>query len=419
LEPPWSPSAKSYFTQAILDAVAARGHCDEIVQVLSGVRDAVVAATQELMHGPQIPWTCVSQSVGTRLVWAVSGLPLVAAGSLLESSASGGVPCLGDVVHTVLERLRCQLDSAGIGVNTRGASGSPSPELGRDGLYIPPLARTWLPLDGGGSPVLDYLAVLEGAPGSISPPTPLQDAALAFLSEVSGQRGPPLGDENGHAVLLIVGDAGCGKTSFLHHLALLCALQAAESMDIPVVNAVGNDGQYMAPFVPILLELKRYSAAGSAEESHNGLRDCLAFSLRKDFGLSEAAVNALRGEGSPSGSSRPLRLLVLCDGLDELQGLRKASDVKDIVATLCGGWQWTGCHLAFVVTCRESWLPVPSDVATVFGSHAQPWLLLPFTVDQVSCCLSLCCHAPPCATFRGVTFLGVGLSRHFRRSKLS
>jgi predicted Ser/Thr protein kinase len=171
-------------------------------------------------------------------------------------------------------------------------------------------------------------------------------------------------------LLVLLGEAGSGKSTFMWQLCKrLLAASPTSLLDVPVSRMP----TLMTPlYLPVYVELKRYKADGLA-----GLLDRALLSA----GLSREAVQALRGQDTAA----PLvRVLLLADGYDELQG--DVSAVEDFVRTACVDWY--PALLAVIVTSRESRVGDRTRERSVFGEHDRA-LLLPFTKDRVRVCTLL------------------------------
>ncbi len=108
--------------------------------------------------------------------------------------------------------------------------------------------------------------------------------------------------------------------------------------------------------------------------------------------LSADTVRRLRLGVPLPGTTRPARLVVFCDGFDELraevdarQSVAVRRDLRDFVATVCGGPAalWAPGTLKLVVTARDSRLSGRGDENRVFGAHARR-VLLPLSKAKVS-----------------------------------
>ena len=142
--------------------------------------------------------------------------------------------------------------------------------------------------------------------------------------------------------------------------------------------------------MPIVLELKEFGVGEVRGLLPRWLMD------PRGCGLQEGVVARLR-EGRPclgSPTRGPTRLVVFCDGFDELrgQGAVEAFDtfspqVGDFVTALCGGagHRWPPSVLKVVVTSRESRLAGRGAEDRAFGSHTR-LMLLPFTRAKVRAC---------------------------------
>ena len=107
-------------------------------------------------------------------------------------------------------------------------------------------------------------------------------------------------------------------------------------------------------------------------------------SSRAKCGLLPAVIQALRTQDP----AKPMvRLVVLADGFDELQG--EPSSVRDFVSLICGGTSWAPELLAVIVTSRENRLGSRSVENDIFRVH-QRAVLLPFSTSRVSGCVF--CH---------------------------
>jgi hypothetical protein len=187
----------------------------------------------------------------------------------------------------------------------------------------------------------------------------------SLLSDDSGEL---LAD--GGQTLVLLGDAGSGKSTFAWQLAArLLDVNLCDLLARPLPNTTS------AAFpicVPLYVELKFYQTT----ELHGLLQRCLVAA-----GVGQAAIDALRSQDP----SHPLvRLLVLADGFDELRG--DPSVVRDFVGTICGGELWAASILTVIVTSRENRLGDRRVEALTFGS-AGPFkrmVMLPFSRSRVS-----------------------------------
>jgi hypothetical protein len=139
--------------------------------------------------------------------------------------------------------------------------------------------------------------------------------------------------------------------------------------------------------VPVYIELKLHKAS-----ELSGLLDrALA-----GAGLPASVIAALKSQDP----LHPLvRLVVLADGFDELQG--DLTCVADFVGTICGGAPWPAPLLKVIVTSRENRLGDRGSESTAFGGPGayKRLLMLPFSRARVrgiflfSCRKVLVCNA--------------------------
>jgi hypothetical protein len=232
------------------------------------------------------------------------------------------------------------------------------------GCYVDPAVVAEVPM--GLSPI-EYVARVEASQVE-DESSPLAHQLEAFMSN-DGQR-----------LLLLLGEAGCGKSMFTWLQAQSRVESVLGSLRTPTASAVDALG-FQLPWAPLVLDLLRFKAVGIASESHAGLQNCLSQYLTKDCGLPPPVVDMLR-RGRPFRDRPVLRLLVLCDGFDELQGAADmVSSVTDFVSTICGGHHWSNCSMKVVVTCRDGRL-TRSDEDTVFPGRLRR-VILPFSTPRV------------------------------------
>jgi hypothetical protein len=260
----------------------------------------------------------------------------------------------------------------------------------------------------------EYVAKLEaGDPGVPDVARPLSEEAADFLAS-----GAPM-----DRLLLLLGEAGSGKSMFTwltarrlldEYDACVDAVRAtaAAGAGAGVAGTAGSGGGAVectppsVVWVPVVVDLKQFKVSE--------LRGLLPRYLTSACGLTEAAVAELR-EGTPLPGLPGVvpRVLLLCDGFDELQAeesddasRRVRGALENFAAVVCGGpldARWGPEVLKVVVTCRESRLAGRADENKVFGKDKhRRRVLLPFNKEQV--CAA--CHVPcamchvPCALCR-------------------
>ena len=243
--------------------------------------------------------------------------------------------------------------------------------------YVPPLVVTEQPA---GMSTAEYVAKLEAGEGSVVDTTRLlSGVATAFLDSATAD----------DRVLAVLGEAGAGKSLFtwltVKRLLAEWELLMAGGGGVAVNGTASPPGVL---WVPIVLEPKHYKASE--------LAGWLPRHLSLVHGLKDADVGGLLyGRARlPWLPGVCVRLLVLCDGYDELQGdggdaglTRRRVTTAGILATLCGGADVArdAQALKVVVTCRESRFQGRADEAAVLGKHHRA-VLLPFNKAQGCVC---------------------------------
>jgi hypothetical protein len=311
--------------------------------------------------------------------------------------------------------------------------------------YVEPAAVEKLPEDAA-SP-LEFVEALEaGRSGSILSPSVVVDS---FLS-------------SGDQVLVVLGEAGSGKSSLLYLQGRRLLQQLQQQQQQGVGGGGGGGGGVSRPCVvyPVLIELKAFRS-----EELVGLLPRL-LKINPGYELTEQAVRTLQSQVSLSAHSQctylhgfassfmsecmvcfwgvvlqggvlcgtqitryaspsslypsqvvvpcpahhlpppptPMphactsrthdhlpqapgsvtaRLVVMCDGLDELQG--GVDSVRDFLSTLCGGpgQAWPPHVLTLIVTSREDRLGGLGEENAVFGDAHRRLVLLPFDETRV------------------------------------
>ncbi|MBF2017313.1 MAG: NACHT domain-containing NTPase [Rivularia sp. T60_A2020_040] len=165
------------------------------------------------------------------------------------------------------------------------------------------------------------------------------------LGEICEKQIPAMKAVETHSKLRVLGKPGCGKTTFLQHLAIQC-----------------NQGNFASNLVPIFITLKDF-----AED----LKDVGSFSLVNYINseflncgiLEQSAIKTLLDEG---------RMLLLLDGLDEMLHQDNKAVLKEI-----GRFSDQYPKNFFIVTCRT--------VAKTF--HLRGFTdveIAPFTQSQIA-----------------------------------
>ncbi len=221
--------------------------------------------------------------------------------------------------------------------------------------YIEPAAIAGdIPL-GVASPA-EYVAKVEdGTEVDVS--APLVDVVHTFLA-------------SGDQTLALLGEPGSGKSTFVWKLGQqLCAGSPLSSLDTPVSRVPAMTSPVL---LPVYIELKQHNVGELGGLLDRTLAKC---------GLLPATIQTLRNQDP---ANPVVRLVVLADGFDELQG--DPSSVRDFVGLICDSTldsRWSPELLAALVTSRENRLGSRSVEDDIFDAH-QRSSLLPFSQRRVS-----------------------------------
>ena len=242
--------------------------------------------------------------------------------------------------------------------------------------YVEPYAVHELPRDMTSGA---YVAQLEAKLGVST--ESVSDASTGLASIMTTARefldGPS-------TTLGVFGEPGSGKTMLVWLFSRALVRKLDKHLATPVKRTLDGAGHHAAlPWLPIVLDLKKHSACGLATDSPRGLQGALEAHLVMDCRMSAEAVAYLKSGPGADASVRPrVRLLVLCDGLDELQGPSAAVlKIGSLLSAICGDEAWTGCDVKMVVTCRESHVTavVEREILLVHDRR----VILPFSTPQV------------------------------------
>ncbi len=251
--------------------------------------------------------------------------------------------------------------------------------------YIPPLVVEQLPF---GVTATEFVAKREqpGADGPSGSHTPQPLSAL---------EGALLSDATSCQVAVVAGEGGSGKSTLLLRLGARLAGEGRAHLLRPAAQA------QPPPWTPVLLELREYTAATlrgtlinlvervcgrdalaavAGQGGNPTAAGCTVGGVSTGVGAGAAAVAGAGAGAQMSGTVQEpprVRLLVLCDGADEMQDARPgalAVTLKDLAETLCGATPWSPAVLRIVVTTR-------GEVAPGVGLLRR--VLLPFGRPQV------------------------------------
>ena len=174
-------------------------------------------------------------------------------------------------------------------------------------------------------------------------------------------------------VLLVLGDPGAGKTTFLWKSAEMCYHNAVGWAGTEMPGPLDPE---MLAWCPVVIDLKSYSVSEVTG---------LLLTRLREYGIRDPERWSL-----PVAVRTTLltpRLLVLCDGFDELRSDASGSsfssqNVRPFVAQLSGGAAWDASVLKVIVTSRESGFHGRHNEELVLGRH-QRCVILPFTNTKV------------------------------------
>jgi hypothetical protein len=203
--------------------------------------------------------------------------------------------------------------------------------------------------------------VLRSSEAGAEPPyqaLPLQTLVQSFLDGPSPQ------------LLLVLGEPGLGKTAFTWLTAGRC-LRSFNQW----ATSKGPKRPSVSPWIPVVLDLKDYCVSE--------LQGLLPRVLVNKFGMPRAAVESLQQGHHLPEDTWLTRLVVFCDGFDELKVQEGEPSIRDFVGTLCGG-EWAASCLKVVVTSRESVLAEQGEEGAVFGDRYARAVMLPFSHAKVS-----------------------------------
>lgn len=224
-------------------------------------------------------------------------------------------------------------------------------------LYIGACGVPMLP---GGSSALEYARELDrprGNAGTVVAPTELSSKARDFVSG------------NGR-LLVILGDAGTGKSMFLRMVVREYRKRAEERMASPTTVGLGD------PVEPVLLPLLIVLKARSLTSLEG-----LVVEELKQSGWTQDMIDAFAKQELLAPTAR---LLVLCDGFDELEG-GDVSQIADIGSLVCHGIPPT--LVSLILTSRESRIGGRVEESRLFGcaghSDYGRIVILPFSRAKV------------------------------------
>jgi hypothetical protein len=168
------------------------------------------------------------------------------------------------------------------------------------------------------------------------------------------------------STMVLFGEPGSGKSMYTWY--------SSQSQCEALRSFLGSTdvaGAAASPWVPMWIDLKSYS--------RERLAGLLGTYLQSQCGLTAREVANVRLQ---TGAGAGIRLLVYCDGFDELQGGAGDGSFSEFYKTFSGPDVWTPDVLKVIVTSRP--MSSPAEEVRVFGSSFRRRLLLPFCKSQIS-----------------------------------
>jgi hypothetical protein len=163
--------------------------------------------------------------------------------------------------------------------------------------------------------------------------------------------------------MVIFGEPGSGKSMYTWY----SSQTRCESLQA-FLGQASAAAAAVSPWVPVWIDLKSYS--------RESLRGLLSTYLGK-CALTSADIGCVRLQ---TGAGAGIRLLVYCDGFDELQGTNDGS-FSEFYKAFSGPDVWTPDVLKVIVTSRP--MASATEEVQVFGSSFRRRVLLPFRKVQI------------------------------------